>query len=86
MSKKKNVFFIKTYDKDNNLLDEYLLASYCKGYAIRKYLDILELLVQGEFCTVYRVDLVSSNHILFSCQSLKHVVNQKNFTINFNPY
>lgn len=86
MPKKKHKLKIVAYEKDGSLFAEHIMFDYSFDRLYQDYLEYVQLLLQGKFTYIYRLDLVSGTRILFSCCSLRSIVDQKNLTINFNPY
>lgn len=86
MPKKKIKLKLVAYEKDNSLFAEIPLSAYSYSKIFKVYMEYVELLIQGKYTDICRLDLVSSSRVLFSCNSLRHVMNQKNYTIIFNPY
>lgn len=86
MSKKIHKLKIVAYEKDGSLFAEHIMYDYSYDRLYQVYMEYVQLLVQGKFTYIYRLDLVSGTRILFSCCALRSFVDQKNLTINFNPY
>lgn len=86
MPKKPLKLKLVAYDKENKVYGFRVLSAYSYEEIFREYKGYVDLLICGEFVNVSRLDIVSGSRVLFSCCSLRHVVNQKNYSINFNPY
>lgn len=86
MPKKPLKLKIVAYDKQNEVFGIRVLSGNNYEEIFREYKGYVDFLLCGEFVNVARIDLVSFTRVLFSCCSLRHVIDQKNYTINFNPF
>lgn len=86
MPKWKITLYLRAYEKDNVTYSELALSDYSYSKIFEMYLEYVELLLKGEFLHYYRFDLCSPSRLLFSSCALRSFVDQKNLTINFNPF
>ena len=85
MPKVKNVFKIIAYTSTGEVFGTNTYKSYTYAEAFDFYLGIIKLVTEGELSNIFRLEFVSGTRILFSFCSLRSIVNQNNFTINFKP-
>lgn len=86
MPKKPLKLKIVAYDKNNEFFAERTLFAYQYSKAFEEFNKYVGLLTGCKFTYIGRLDLVDCERILFSCVSFRHVLNQKNYSINFNPF
>lgn len=84
MPKVKHRLKIIAYDKEMVEFGDCTIAAYTYDEIFKTYLGYLELLTEGKFTNVCRLDLVSCGRVLFTFSSLRHIVKQHNLTIKFN--
>lgn len=86
MPKKPFKLKLVAYDKQNKVFGTRFLFGNNYEEIFREYKGYVDLLLCREFVNVSRLDIVSGSRVLFSCCSLCHIIDQKNYTINFNPF
>lgn len=86
MPKLPHKFKIVAYDKDSSCIGTYNIKCFKDEFAYSEFLEMFDLVSDCQLPNVCRIDLVSANRILFSMVALRNYINQRNLTINFNPY
>lgn len=86
MPKIPNKAWLRFYEKDNSLFAEELVLFDSFSEVISRYLEYVDLLANDKFTYIYRVDVYRAGRVLLSSQTLRSYIDQKNLTINFNPY
>lgn len=79
-------FKIVAYDKAGNYFAERPLYAYQYSAAFEEFNKYVDFLTSGKFHYIGRIDFVSAGRVLFSLVALYHIVDQKNYTVNFNPF
>lgn len=86
MPKVRQLHKIVAYDKEGNFFAEIKLRSSCYNELFSRYLEMCQLLTDGQFPHVSRLDLVGAGHVLFMFCDVRSCVNQLNKCIKIQCY